>query len=90
MAEEGKGLVAINDPMEKLIASALHIAGVEYEHERAGLDFFLPSFGLYIEVKRFHSDRIADQMARADNIIAVQGEAAVKFLANAIAEGLIL
>lgn len=80
---------AIKDPMERLIAEALDRAGIDYVTDLGGgnpsnLDFRL-SNGVEIEVKRFHSPRIADQMARADNVIAAQGEDAVKFLADLIA-----
>jgi hypothetical protein len=78
----------IMDPMEMLIADALSRAGVRFEHDFSGktkgLDFYLPDHDLYIEVKRFHSDRISEQMSRAPNVIAVQGKIAVEFLAMAL------
>ena len=78
----------MTDPMEQIIASALDDAGFSFATgegggNASGLDFRLES-GIEIEVKRFHSPRIAAQMARADNVIAVHGEQAVRFLANAI------
>lgn len=84
--------MSIEDPMEKLIRDALRAAGIRYREEndptnRAKLDFWLPDFGVYIEVKQFHSDRIAKQMASAENVIAVQGLLAVKFLAKLIEFG---
>lgn len=75
------------DPMERLVANALEAAGIEFRHGNnnpVGLDFYLPEHDLHIEVKRFHSDRIAGQMARADNVIAVQSEAAVRWLCDLI------
>ena len=77
----------MNDPLEQLLADTLDAAGIRYltgdgGHNRAGLDFYLPDQDLHIEVKRFHSDRIAGQMARAPNVIAVQGEASVRWLAD--------
>jgi hypothetical protein len=78
----------IMDPMEMLVAEALARAGVRFEHDFSGktkgLDFFLPEHDIFIEVKRFHSDRIGEQMSRAENVIAVQGKAAVEFLAVAL------
>jgi hypothetical protein len=73
------------DPMEKLIADALDAVGASYTTDFGGgnpscLDFRLSS-GIEIEVKRFHTPRIAEQMARADNVIVAQGEWAVRFLA---------
>lgn len=77
----------ITDPMERLIADALDAAGEAYEHEKNGLDFYLPRLDLYIEVKRFHSPRIAAQMERAENIIAVQGSFAVRTISVLLAGG---
>ena len=79
----------IPDPLERTIAEALDKAGIEYLTDfgggnPSGLDFRLDS-GIEIEVKRFHSPRIATQMARANNVIAVQGAAAVAFMAECIA-----
>lgn len=73
------------DPLEKLIADALDSVGASYVTDNgggnpSGLDFRLGS-GIEIEVKRFHTPRIAEQMGRAENVIAVQGEGAVRFLA---------
>lgn len=79
----------IPDPMEKLIAEALDSVGIRYVRDAygngaVGLDFYLPDSNLHIEVKRFHSDRIADQITRAANVIVAQGEVAVWHLANLI------
>lgn len=73
------------DPMEKLIADALDAVGASYVTDfgganPSGLDFRLSS-GVEIEVKRFHSPRIAEQASRAENVIIAQGEQAVRFLA---------
>ena len=77
------------DPMEQLIEEALIDAGIRYETGHGGstshhLDFDLPDHGVAIEVKQFHSPRIAEQMARAHNVIVAQGRPAVMFLADAI------
>ncbi len=73
----------MTDPMERQIADALTRAGIAFttDHE-ARLDFYLPDANVHIEVKQFHSDRIAEQMARAPNVIAVQGRGAVEWLAG--------
>ncbi len=75
------GGTRVRDPMEARVAAALTEAGVEYvteEDPRAkGLDFYLPTRDLHIEVKRFHSARVAEQVARATNVIVLQGLAAV-------------
>ena len=69
------------DPMEEKMASALTAAQIEYvtdtDPRSLDLDFYLPAQNVHIEVKQFHSDRIAAQMARAENVIALQGRKAV-------------
>lgn len=75
----------MEDPMEAIVAQALTAAGVGFSRDLggenpSGLDFRL-SDGVEIEVKRFHTPRIADQMARAENVIAIQGKAAVEHYA---------
>lgn len=77
------------DPMERIIEDALIAAGIAYESDFGNgtphnLDFDLTDYGIAIEVKRMHSPRISDQMARADNVIVAQGKEAVEFLAKAI------
>lgn len=78
------------DPMEKIIREALSDADIRFvcdgEGETKKLDFYLPDDDLYIEVKRFHSDRIGEQMSRAENVIAIQGMKAAEFFARAFAE----
>lgn len=75
----------MEDPMEAIVAQALTAAGVGFSRDLggenpSGLDFRLCD-GVEIEVKRFHTPRIADQMARAENVIAIQGKAAVEHYA---------
>jgi hypothetical protein len=77
-----KPVSQIRDPMERVVASALDAAGEPWTHGQNGLDFYLSDRDLYIEVKRMHSPRIADQMARAENVIAVQGLAAVTYFSG--------
>lgn len=78
----------ISDPMERMMYDALSDAGIEFEYDgpRARfpyLDFTLPD-EVYIEVKRFHTPRISDQMSRVTNVIAVQGKQACEFMARAV------
>lgn len=65
------------DSLEERIAMALDIAGVAFVHEsenkKQELDFYLPSYDVYIEVNKFHSDIIAK-----DNVIVIQGVKAVE------------
>lgn len=75
------------DPMERLIEEALIASGRRYCTEEdpantARLDFYLPDDDLYIEVKRMHSPRIAEQTGRVANVIVAQGDGAVRALAG--------
>lgn len=86
------GPLVTTDPMEQMVEQALRDAGIRYITDHggknpSGLDFHLPDIGVDIEVKRFHSDRIAAQMARAPNVIAVQGEGAIKAFCDLLRAG---
>lgn len=77
----------MTDPMERMIADALDVAENVYSTDSdnpAHLDFYLPVSDVHIEVKQFHSPRIAEQMSRAENVIVAQGEKAVALLAALI------
>lgn len=78
--------MAKSDPMERIIEQALNEAGIPYFEDvpvgARALDFYLPDYAVYIEVKQFHSDRIASQMGQCNNIIAVQGRVAVELFAQ--------
>jgi len=81
---------AQTDPMERLTGDALRGAGIAFitDHEPespARLDFYLPSEDLHIEVKRFHSDRVTEQLTRAENVVLLQGKGAVRFFAGIVA-----
>ena len=76
----------IRDPVEKIVAQALEDAGIEFVHESENphtgvLDFYLSEHDVYLEVKAFHTPRIADQMSRHEQVIAVQGYGAAYALA---------
>lgn len=82
----------LKDPLEREIEQALIDAGIGYRTDDGGgtesrLDFYLPALDISIEVKRFYTPRTGEQMARAPNIVVVQGERAVRFLAAAIRSG---
>lgn len=73
----------MNTTTEQIIEDALTRAGIEFQrHNAKELDFFLPTLDIYIEVKDMHSPRIAAQMERAKNVIAIQGIAAAVWFAN--------
>lgn len=81
-------------PLERMTARALDGAGIRYLTDYEGkaldrLDFYLPDFDLYIEIKGGHSDRIAEQMSRHPSVIAVQGKTSVKFLVKLLAHGVL-
>jgi hypothetical protein len=82
----------MTDPLERMLAEALTAAGIRFVTDAGGgnpsrLDFRLPDHDIEIEVKRFHSPRIADQMARAENVIALQGEATVRWFCELLTQG---
>lgn len=76
------------DELERQVAEALDEAGITYLHESEGgtngLDFYLPKKGVYIEVKKFYSERVLNQMKQADNVIVLQGKEAVNFFTQFI------
>jgi len=69
------------DHYEQYCGEALENAGINFIHESqgAGLDFYLPDFDIYLEIKQFHADRISRQMAKYDNVIAIQGIKSLDF-----------
>lgn len=81
---------------EKIIMDALDERGIKFVFEgqhcgraahllQKGLDFYLPDFGIYIEVKDFWSERIAGQMKRDENIICIQGRKAAQVFSGWLA-----
>lgn len=85
----------ISDPIELMIAQSLNMANIEYIHEseRTGipqlpgqrnLDFEIPAWKIFIEVKQFHTDRIADQIKGFENVIVIQGIEAARFFCQMV------
>lgn len=76
----------IKDNLEKSIAEILTSKGIRFIHESYSngvnqrLDFFLPDHYVYIEVKKFHSDRIIEQLKSQENVIVIQGRKSIEFL----------
>lgn len=60
----------MDDPLEVAFAKMLMDAGIEFTRperdarEPTNLDFYLPEIGIYVEIKQFHTPRIADQLAQ--------------------------
>lgn len=73
-----------SNPLEIAVAEILTNAGIEFVHESQNngsrLDFYIPDYDLYIEVKQYHTPRIEAQMATQDNIILIQGVNGLRFL----------
>ena len=71
-------------PLERLVAHALDLAGIKYLTDFEGkspahLDFYLPDYDIYLEIKGGYSPRIARQLKRAPNVIVLQGIMATTF-----------
>lgn len=67
-----------NCPLESKIAFALDDAGIPYSvdgepENKTGLDFCIPSIGVFIEVKSGPTPRVLKQLERRSNVIVVQG-----------------
>jgi hypothetical protein len=69
------------DHLENKLAECLSEKGIDFVHESEnksqGLDFYLPKLNVYIEVKQYHTPRIAKQMTYQNEIIVLQGSKAV-------------
>lgn len=80
-----------SDPLERQVETALRHKKLQYVHESQskeatqGLDFYLPTLGVHIEVKQFHTDRIARQMQQARDVVVLQGQQAVDFFCSLMA-----
>lgn len=79
-----KPVLMIADPVERIVATGLAERGIQFVHEPddTNLDFYLPKYGVYIECKRFHSERSNEQLSRAANVILIQGYEAAHCFAN--------
>ena len=69
------------DDLERRVGEALGKARIRFIHESQGsganLDFLLPDQDICIEVKRFDTPRVIDQLKRKENIILLQGRKSV-------------
>lgn len=73
------------DPLEEAVARALTSAGLAFTRENPPsqpLDFHLSDLDLFIEVKQFHSDRIAKQLAGQPNVLVLQGPSTVAWFTD--------
>lgn len=73
-----------SDDLENSIGDLLEHCKIEFTHEseckEQKLDFYLPKYDVYIEVKQFHADRISRQMQSKNNVIAIQGRKSINLL----------
>lgn len=71
----------ISNPLEIEIANALNEKGIRFIHESQAveqrIDFYLPEFNIYIEVKEYYSERSDKQLKANDEIILIQGKKAM-------------
>lgn len=70
--------------LEQKIANALKEENIIFESNAHRLDFFLPDFNVYIEIKKYHSERSNSQLQSQENIILIQGKKAVDLFCNII------
>lgn len=74
-------------PLEKQLAESLLSAGIKFERPSSQrLDFYLPDYDIYIEVKRYHADRVLSQLASQHNIILVQGVKSINALCDLLSK----
>jgi len=71
-----------SDELEKQVGNALDEANIKFSRMGQRLDFYLYEHDVYIEVKKYHSERSGAQLATQDNIILIQGKEAVKLFCN--------
>lgn len=72
---------AYSDELEELIGDTLTSCDIRFERSQR-LDFFLPDHDVYLEVKKYHSDRSSSQLSSQDNVILIQGAKSVKFICH--------
>lgn len=75
-AHASQGWQGIPDPMEAMVEQWLIARGIAFTRDHPSrLDFYLPALDLYIEVKRFATPRIADQLGRVprEDVLVIQG-----------------
>lgn len=91
IAKELQKRYTYNDELETELAETLESTGIKFDHELSGstgrkLDFYLPAYDVYIEVKKFYSDRSEVQLQSQENVILLQGRKAVKFFCNLLSD----
>jgi hypothetical protein len=76
----------ISDPIERIVADGLTAAGIRWERGSPHLlDFYIPDFGFYIEVKQFATERTFKQIEPYSNVVLIQGREAARALVRLLA-----
>ena len=80
----------MTDPLEKQFQRFLEDKGIEFTRperdplDPTNLDFYIPKLDLYVEIKRFHTERLIKQVAavphEANTMILVGNNAIWAFL----------
>ena len=73
-----------SDHLELAVAEMLLDLKINFIHESqnngSNLDFSLPDFDVFIEVKQYHADRVNKQLASQENVILIQGKKSIEML----------
>ena len=76
---------AVENPLEKAIAKILFNNGINYIREgcsgnKRGLDFYLPDYDVFIEVKAGYTERSDKQLKNNEAVILIQDKKSIDFL----------
>lgn len=72
-------------PLEDEVGRALERAGIKFSTNQR-LDFYLPDFDIYLEVKRYDTPRVLSQLESQENIILIQGKKSVAAFVNLLSK----
>lgn len=74
----------ISDPIERIIANGLGVAGIPYIHESddpevcRGCSFYLTQSGIYLNTQPYPEHHTARNLERVENCILIQGRRAAE------------
>ncbi|CAB4218679.1 hypothetical protein UFOVP1605_41 [uncultured Caudovirales phage] len=81
--------ISISCDLEQSLADSLTEVGISFIHEsqrKQRLDFYLPDFDIWIEVKKFDSERTGEQIKSQENVVLIQGKKAMEFFIGVLKE----
>lgn len=81
--------ISISCDLEQSLANQLTENGILFIHESQQvqrLDFYLPHSDIWIEVKKFDSERTANQIKSQENVVLIQGKKAMEFFIGVLKE----